>query len=415
VTAARDRPSRPGDGVRFAVVGNPGSRRVNLFRAAVLAAGGPEPTVLAWRDVLRGDPAAAPPPGTLVRVDSPGEDAEVDRWLRGAALGAGWDPARVEGGAAWYGRFTTAIGELARSAAAVPGCVLLAAPDEIAVMFDKRRAHARLTAAGIPVPRALDQGGEPVAGWADLRERLAAARLPRVFVKPAHGSSASGVVALELGSRGRARATTSAELAPGPDAGGGHVLFNSLRVRHYTREADLRALFDTLAREPLHVERWLPKATHHGRAADLRVVVTAGRATHVVARTSRHPMTNLHLGGARGDLALVREAVGPAWPDLLDTCERTAALFPGSLNVGIDVLPAIGWRRHAVGEVNAFGDLLPGLTGLPDGPADGLDTYAAFVAAAPRHPAIPRHPVTPATGAPTPATPRTAAAQGIPA
>jgi hypothetical protein len=49
--------------------------------------------------------------------------------------------------------------------------------------------------------------------------------------------------------------------------------------------------------------------------------------------------------------------------------------------VGVDVLPAVGWRSHAVGEVNAFGDLLPRLTGLPGGPAEGLDTYAAFVAA----------------------------------
>lgn len=40
-----------------------------------------------------------------------------------------------------------------------------------------------------------------------------------------------------------------------------------------------------------------------------------------------------------------------------------------------------GWRRFAVGEVNAFGDLLPRLTGLPGSGAEGLDTYAAQVAA----------------------------------
>lgn len=369
-----------GVGRSFAVVGNPGSRRVGFFRDAVLAAGAPEPAVVAWRDVLRGAPAGRPPEGALLRIDSPGEDAEVDRLLRGAALGPGWEPARVEGGAAWYARFTSAVGEFARTATATPGCVLLADPGEIAVMFDKRRTHARLAAAGLPVPPALDQAGRPVAGWEDLRERLTAARMPRVFVKPAHGSSASGVVALELGPRGRAHATTSAELATGPD--GGTALFNSLRVRRYTAEPELRALFDTLAAEPLHIERWLPKATQQGRPADLRVVVTGGRATHAVLRTSRHPMTNLHLGGARGDLGPVREAAGAGWAAVLETCERTARLFPGSLSVGVDVLPATGWRGHAVGEVNAFGDLLPGLTGLPGGGAEGRDTYAAFVGAA---------------------------------
>ncbi|MEU6174232.1 STM4014 family protein [Streptantibioticus parmotrematis] len=379
VSAGRRLAPDPRRSARFTVVGNPGSRRVDLFRAAVLAAGGPEPAVLAWADVLRGAPGAVPAPGTLLRIDSPGEDERVDRLLRGDALGGGWDPTRVGGGTAWYERFTAALRELARSAAAVPGCVLLADPDEIAVMFDKRRTHALLADAAVPVPRALDQGGGPVAGWDDLRERLLAAGMPRAFVKPAHASSASGVVAVELGPRGRARATTSAAL--GTAADGRPALFNSLRVRRYTQESQLRALFDVLAGERLHVERWLPKASPHGKPCDLRVVVTAGRATHAVLRTSRHPVTNLHLGGARGDLSAFRDAAGPEWPAVLETCERTARLFPGSPVVAVDVLPSANLRGHAVGEVNAFGDLLPGLTGLPGSGAEGADTYAAFTAA----------------------------------
>ncbi|QMU78704.1 hypothetical protein GXW83_26350 [Streptacidiphilus sp. PB12-B1b] len=369
---------RPPGETHFTVVGNPGSRRVELFRAAVRRAGCPDPAVLAWQAVLRGDVALAE--GTLLRIDSPGEDDEVDRLLRGPELGAGWNPARVEGGAPWYRRFTSALRALAAAAATTPGCTLLGEAEEIAVMFDKRRAHALLGAAGVPVPAALDQGREALSGWEDLRTRLADAGMRRVFVKPAHGSSGSGVVALELGPDGRARATTSVE--PTRSDGGAVQLFNSLRVRSYTEEPQLRALFDALAREPLHVERWLPKATQHGRPADLRVVVTAGRATHAVLRTSRHPMTNLHLGGARGDLDLVRAAAGPHWRSLLDTSEAAARCFPNSPTVGVDVLPGIGWQRHAVGEVNAFGDLLPRLTGLPGSAAEGQDTYAAFVAAA---------------------------------
>ncbi len=369
-------PSPPHPGARFTVVGNPGSRRVTMFRAAVRAAGCPDPEVLAWRDVLRGDIALTE--GTLLRVDSPGEDAEVDRLLRGSALGPGWDPARVEGGATWYRNFTSALRRLAEAARATRGCTLLGDADETAVMFDKRRTHALLAAAGIPVPPALDPG-DGLSGWEELRTRVEQSGMRRVFVKPAHGSSASGVVALELGPDGRARATTSAELLRTDD--GRVQLFNSLRVRRYTEEAELRALFGVLTREPLLVERWLPKADQHGRAADLRVVVTAGRATHAVLRTSRHPMTNLHLGGARGDLEPARAAAGPEWGRLLETCERTAACFPRSTAVAVDILPAVGWRSHAVGEVNAFGDLLPRLTGLPGSFAEGLDTYAAFVAA----------------------------------
>ncbi|MFE6281237.1 STM4014 family protein [Streptomyces sp. NPDC057877] len=356
-------------GPRWAVVGNPENRRTTLFADAVRVAGHPAPRVLAWLDVLRGRYAFAP--GEFVRIDSPGENAEVDRLLRGTD-----DSTRVEGTALWYRRFTAAVREVtdaARRAGAVPSLDA----EEVAVMFDKRRCHARLATAGVPVPPALPG---PVGGWADLRERLGAAGVSRAFVKPAHGSSASGVVALSVAGPGRVRATTSVETAPDGR------LFNSLRVRQYGSEPEVAALIDALAPDGLHVERWVPKAMQDGRAADLRVVVVAGRATHAVVRTSRHPMTNLHLGGARGDLGAARAAIraaGGSLDDALRVAESAAACFPGTLCVGVDVLPSTGWRRFTVGEVNAFGDLLPRLTGLPGSGAEGLDTYGAQVAAVP--------------------------------
>ncbi|MFE2410308.1 STM4014 family protein [Kitasatospora sp. NPDC059408] len=351
---------------RLTVLGNPGHRRVTLFAAAARAAGLPEPAVLPWLDVLRGGYRL--PEGALLRIESPGEEPAVDELLRGPALGPSYAPTRVEGTAAWYAGVMSAL----RALAARPGVRLLGDPEEIAVMFDKRRAHAALATAGVPVPRALDTTG--LTGWGELRERVRGAGLHRVFVKPAHGSSASGVVALEFGPRGQVQATTSVEPAGGE-------LHNSLRVRRYRGEAEVAAIVDRLAPDGLHVEQWVPKAAQSGRSADLRVVVVAGRATHAVVRTSAQPMTNLHLGGARGSLDLAREAAGPAWPALLETAERAAACFPRSPMVGVDVLPVTGWRRAVVGEVNAFGDLLPNLTGLPGGPAEGLDTYGAQLAA----------------------------------
>ncbi|MEV7503293.1 STM4014 family protein [Streptomyces sp. NPDC093018] len=358
----------PGAGLRFAVVGNPENRRTTMFADAVRAAGHPAPRVLAWRDVLRGRYAFAP--GEWVRIDSPGENAEVDLLLRGVD-----EPTRVEGTALWYRRFTSVVGELTR-AAHQAGAVLSADPEEVAVMFDKRRCHARLAAAGVPVPPALSG---PFDGWDGLRQRLKEARFSRVFVKAAHGSSASGVLALSVAGPGRVKATTSVERTEDGR------LYNSLRVRDYTSEREVAALFDALVPDGVHVERWLPKAMRDGRAADLRVVVVAGRATHAVVRTSRHPMTNLHLGGARGDLDAVRAAIrdaGGDFAEVLEVAERAAGCFPGTLCVGVDILPATGWRRFTVGEVNAFGDLLPRLTGLPGSGAEHLDTYAAQVAAA---------------------------------
>ncbi|MEU3522733.1 STM4014 family protein [Streptomyces sp. NPDC038707] len=368
--------AREAGAARFAVVGNPENRRVALFAQAVRAAGLPAPRVVAWADVLRAGGAGFAA-GELVRLDSPGENTEVDRLLRGAE-----DPTRVEGSAHWYATLTSALRGLR-------GGVRLDDPDDLAVLFDKRRCHAVLAGAGVPVPYSPTSGAwaPTVGGWDDVRALMREHRMPRLFVKLAHGSSASGVLAVETAGGGRIRATTSVERAPDGR------LFNSLRIHRYTDERQIAAIVDTLAPDGLHLERWLPKATQRGRAADLRVVVVAGKATHAVVRTSASPLTNLHLGGRRGDLDAARaaaEASGARWADVLGVCEQAAACFPRTLCVGVDLLPATGWRRAAVGEVNAFGDLLPGLTGLPGSGAEGLDTYAAQVTAAlARHARVP--------------------------
>lgn len=345
------------------VVGSPGERRVLGFAAACEAEGLPSPRVVSWLDVLDGTFAgglAGP-----VRIESPGGDPAVDAVLRGPG-----DPARVGGGARWYAAFTAALDRL--RAAPSPGATWLNDPGEIAVMFDKRRCHAVLQAAGVPVPDVLPA----VTGYASLRAAMDATRCGRVFVKPAHGSSGSGVIALTA--RGaRVHAVTSAVPAPG----GGYV--NSLRAAVYEREDAVAALVDALAPDGLHVERWVPKAGIDGRTFDLRVVVIGATPTHAVARTSQLPITNLQMGGRRGSLDAVRDKLGAArWSAMLDVCAQAAACFPGSLMVGVDLLVDVSLRRFFVGEVNAFGDLLPNLTGLRGGPAEGLDTYRTQVRAA---------------------------------
>jgi len=43
--------------------------------------------------------------------------------------------------------------------------------------------------------------------------------------------------------------------------------------------------------------------------------------------------------------------------DVLGPAERAAARFPAPLCVGVDLLPAVRWRRFAVGEVTARGEV----------------------------------------------------------
>jgi hypothetical protein len=371
----------------FVLVGHPENRRTALFGQALARLGLPAATVLAYDDLLAGraDLAAALRPGSVLRLDSPGENFGVEK----ALLAAGAAEAEAEGAPflppdrlaglsldrglllhprQWYLGFRATLRAWGRQVAPVPGVRLLSAPADVEVMFDKRLCHAACARGGVRIPDALG----PAASFDELVARLEAADWRQAFVKLAHGSSASGVVALRRHG-GRLEAITSAELVRAGEV----RLYNSLRRCRYTRLEDVRDLLEALCREGVHVERWLPKASlAAGTVMDVRVVVIAGQARHFVVRQGPGPMTNLHLGNRRGDAAALLARLGPAgWEAVCRTCERAAGLFRGSLCVGVDVALSPDFAAHAVLEVNAFGDLLPGVLW------QGLDTYAAQVAA----------------------------------
>ena len=268
----------------------------------------------------------------------------------------------------WYLGFRAVLRRIDRQRESCPAHHVMNPTGAIEVMFDKGRCHRWLSDREVPCPRAFG----PVRCYEELRSRMSQAGLGRVFVKLAHGSSASGVVAMAV-VPGRQVAYSTVEMVR---EGGDLRLYNSRRIRRYERTEEIAAMIDALCREGVHAEQWVPKAGLEGQAFDLRVVVIAGRAEHAVPRLSRNPMTNLHLKNRRGDVEALRARMEPsAWEAVLHTCRRAAAAFAGCLYVGVDVLIAPGYRRHAVLEVNAFGDLLPGVT------VGGHDTYAAEVAA----------------------------------
>lgn len=349
--------------LRLAVVGNPDNRRVSLFNEAAASVGLAAPRVVPWLDVLGG--SAVFHAGEIVRIDSPGEDAEVTRLLRGESKPV--DMYRVEGTHAWYEGFVKALEALHDSIESA-GAQALASAEETAIAFDKARCHALLRERGVSVP-------EAIPGVVDFESLIASQRdlnWANVYVKIRHGSSASGVVKVQCVS-GELRAQTSTELHRVPD---GYELYNSLRFRCYERRSEIRMLIDRLAEDGLHVERAIPKIFIQGQETDLRLVTVGGRVTHAVGRSSDLPITNLHLGGKRREVAEYHAAIGAErWAQVIELAERTAACFPQSHCLGIDILS--DRERDYVGEVNAYGDLLPRLLGLPGTLGESVDTYTA--------------------------------------
>lgn len=369
---------------RFLILGNPDNRRVTGFVEALRQRGQPEPIVLGHREVLREPESllAITDQPLLVRIDANGEDPEVEALLleRGFADAESLGCSRVsprelaERGGVRFGEilaprqhqlgFRRYLDQLSACFEQRPAWQVLQSPTSIAELFDKRVTSRRYAALGIPVPAFLDDIGSPE----QLREQMIARRWPAVFVKLACGSSAS-CVALYQHRPDRERLLTTVHVRP-------DGRFNSLRLQELHERGPIDALLEFLLAEGSQIERALGKARISGRVFDLRVLVIAGEPVFVVPRASHHPITNLHLGGIRVDLAEVRDRVSTdAWRRAMASAREVFAAHR-CLHVGVDLLFEADMHGHAVIEANAFGDLLPGLERA------GWSVYAWEIAAA---------------------------------
>jgi hypothetical protein len=383
----------------FALFCNPESRRVEGFSIALGRLLRQRPRLIPWQWVLEGPVwerqlEALP---KFLRLESPGRNWKVEQQLliRGAALedeeaASDWrkmpaetiasvtnDPGRVLPMRQWFLGWRRTLREL--SAWAERGGFSsrwLCPPEDVICMFDKLVCQRKLENAGVAVPPAL---GVP-QNFDELWELMRQAGRRRIFLKPCHGSSASGVVALES-SRDDIQAFSTLETVEAPD---GLRLYNHRRIHIWRGASDVRRLVDAVCGERCLAQAWIPKAGISGRPFDLRVVVIGGRARQVMLRLGRGPMTNSQLLGGKGDVEMLHHRMGEeAWGNMLALCEMAMAkCFPHSLHAGFDVLIEPNFRTARILEVNAFGDLLPGIL------HEGRDTYTWEVGESVRREAI---------------------------
>jgi hypothetical protein len=366
----------------FILIGNPENRRVSLFQAALARQKVPPAHVIPWIDLTTEGAAetvfrSLPEEPALVRIDSFGEDFDVDRALlaRGfedaRALGA-WAVSPDEARTARHDRgrifaprqqhcgFLRVLAEVERALGARSWLRPLPAPGSIERLFDKRICARTFADVGVPFPQPLDR----VNSADELRARMAETGTPRAFVKLSCGSSASCLALYEHdASRPRdAWLFTSMEIA-------GDNLYNSLRPRRYRDARSIDRLLSFLFREGSHVEAHVAKARSGRSFFDTRMLVVGGEVAFTVVRKSPHPITNLHLGGTRGTLAELEGLVPPGvLADAHASCRKVFAAHD-CLHLGIDVMFTADLSGHRVLEANAFGDLLPNLE------RDGRDVW----------------------------------------
>lgn len=356
------------------VVGGAGERN-DLLQAALARAGRPPGAVVSYRDALQSlDQLVGP--GTVVRFEpADGDDHATKLFL---ALGADEqdpdEPRAERMTLADIARYEPAPGDIRAMRQTHLGQRRLWAELEdtvhhhggqvmnraaaLATTFDKRATHRALDAAGVAVAPAVAD----VRCFEDLTGPIGDVPGRQLMIKTAHGSAATGAIALRTDGT-RWLAATTAVLRDGR-------LWNTRRVHRLTELPRIEPLVDAVCRQVVHAEHWLPKATLADGPFDLRVVVIGGVARHVLARSARGPFTNLHLGARRADVALVRQRMGDeAWGSALSLAERAVGAIGGLRYAGVDVLVGRAPGRLAVLEVNGFGDW------HPDVFVDGMDTY----------------------------------------
>jgi hypothetical protein len=356
---------------RYVAIANPDGKRWQAYSRELSAFWGqrgvtPEVEVVPWAEVtprdgnLDGLPAFDRP--AVVRLESPGRDWLVYSLMLRAGSREEEDPqppdwmalpyqkGKLVHPGLFYRGFRRILTGLRASFDRRPHLTPTADPLDVALMFDKNATVARLEAAGIPCPPTLLP---PPADNHDLFTALGRARWPTTYVKLNTGSSASAIAVVRSDGREWSALSSVALLADGA--------YSTRRLCRHTG-ADLWRLLNILTAEGVCVQRGIRMAQVDSLNCDLRVVVIHGRPAFTLFRLSPLPMTNLHLGGRRGDFAACRAQVPTrAWLDALDHCVEAAACFQAAA-VGVDLLFESGYLRHHVLEVNAFGDFFPGLT-----------------------------------------------------
>jgi glutathione synthase/RimK-type ligase-like ATP-grasp enzyme len=356
---------------RYVLIANPGTKRCETYRAELAAywqARGTavELEVVPWAEVVPRDGnldgLAAFDGPAIVRMESPGKDDGVTRLLLEA--GARDDPSEpprdwralalpkgllVRPGLLYRG-FRRVLNGLRKAFDARPHLHPTACPLAVAEMFDKTRTCEKLVAAEVPVPETLflHQLTPYTIGVAASERGWQTA-----YVKLNTGSSATGIVVLHPHADPWFGVTTLAEIDG--------AFYNSRLVRRVTGPG-LTSAVQFILNEGDIVQQGIPMGQIDGQNFDVRVVCVNAKPAAVIFRLSPHPMTNLHLGGRRGDYERCRAAIPTRdWLDALDHCADAAACFD-SVIAGVDLLFERGFRRHYVLEVNAFGDFFPGWT-----------------------------------------------------
>jgi len=356
--------------MRHLVFGNPNSRRAKQWqqtcllpynRQACLLRNGGQAIhnasfeLISYQEVANGQFPKLNKP-TTVRITSPGEDFETFQLLVGlggypAATALLEERGRILLHEYWYQGWCLILDKIDQFLKENPLAKVMNHPETIKLAFHKANCQEKLRKAGIPIP---DIYCCQLNSFEQLLEVMDKQKLHQVFLKPAHSSSASGVMMFRRTANKMMLESTIFLNKKGREA----KLFNHKRLQRYQNQETIKTIIDLMIPNRLHIEQWINKKQFQGKSTDFRVVTINQQPVFVQPRHSNHPITNLHLGNEKGSLQNLQIEWGKDLIKKVKTIAiQTAKQLDGLFYAGIDI--AINTKGEPyVLEVNAFGDFL---------------------------------------------------------
>lgn len=298
----------------------------------------------------------------LLRIESPGRDFEITRQLIWIGVETSSNPPfqfpELEEKLGWlvhpklfHQGLRSILMNLHESMERMPHLRSLRKAAHLASMFDKSETCRKLESAGISTPEILDESELEACEDASALVSLLRDKWPMAYIKLNTGSSGSGIVVLNC--RTGTCMTTMKEIDG--------EFFNTLRIQSLDAVATNRAI-NYLLSEDVCVQKAIPLGTIDGEYFDVRVIVINSKVEFTVFRLSRNPITNLHLGGRRGNWQSCRDAIpNRLWLDAMSECVETASMYDVQA-MGIDLVFDRRFMNHYILEINGFGDFVPGWT-----------------------------------------------------
>ena len=336
---------------KFLTIGNADSRRVQFWQNA-LSQENYSYELLSYEELCNNVFTKIKNPTTL-RITSTGEDIELKKKILKIGGCPNVDDLLFQKGLIypnryWYRGWCVVLEKIEKFIQQNPMLHVMNTPAAIRLAFHKLNCQKLLQQKNISTPEIIL---EQVLDYDSLILKLQSENIRQVFIKPYHGSSASGVMAFRQ-ANGKQILYTTIELKPDGK------LFNNLRLQKYTSISKIKTIINSMIPSGLMVEEWIRKKKFRDKSVDLRILVVDGKASFVVPRMSHHFITNLHLGNEKGKIELLKNAWGE---DLIKNAEtlavRAVEAIGGLFYAGVDVAISDKGVSYVL-EVNAFGDML---------------------------------------------------------